>query len=81
VRPKRFMSLCNVWHKLCTYLAPKLTLSLTDQNKILHDPRQLGVPSGVSEMISEPVVCLVQTVHLSCVKITTIPNRMKQAST
>jgi hypothetical protein len=42
-----------------------------DQNEIPHDPRHLGVPSGASKMISEAVVCLAQTVHLSCVKIST----------
>jgi hypothetical protein len=31
-----------------------------------HEPRHLGVPSDVSKMISEPTVCLAQTVHLSC---------------
>jgi hypothetical protein len=31
-----------------------------------HEPHHLGVPSDVSKMISEPMVCLVQTVHLSC---------------
>jgi hypothetical protein len=36
-----------------------------DRNEILHDPHQLGVPSGVSKMISEPTVRLAQTVHLS----------------
>jgi hypothetical protein len=34
--------------------------------------RHLGVPSGASKMISEPMVHLVQTVHLSCIKISTI---------
>jgi hypothetical protein len=43
-----------------------------DQNKILHDRRHLGVPSGASKMISEPVVCSAQSVHLSCIKISTL---------
>jgi hypothetical protein len=42
-----------------------------DQNEIPHDPRHLEVPSGASKMISEAVVCLAQTVHLSYVKIST----------
>ena len=29
-------------------------------------PHHLGVPSGVSKMISEPMVRLAQTMHLSC---------------
>jgi hypothetical protein len=44
----------------------------TDRDKIPHDPRHLRVLSGASKMIYEPVVCSVQTVHLSCVKISTI---------
>jgi hypothetical protein len=43
-----------------------------DQNEIPHDPRDLGVPSGASKTISEAEVHLAQTVHLSCVKISTI---------
>jgi hypothetical protein len=35
-----------------------------DRNDIPHDPRHLGVPSGVSKIISEPVERLVQTMHL-----------------
>jgi hypothetical protein len=31
-----------------------------DQNKIPHDPHHLGVLSGVSKMIFEPVVCSAQ---------------------
>jgi hypothetical protein len=48
-----------------------------DRNKIPQDPRHLGVSSGASKMISEPMVCSVQTVHLSCVKISTISKRTK----
>jgi hypothetical protein len=48
-----------------------------DQNEIPHDPRHLGVPSGASKMISEAVVCLAQTVHLSYIKISTIFERTK----
>jgi hypothetical protein len=36
-----------------------------DQNDILLGPHHLGVPSGASKTISEPLVRLVQTVHLS----------------
>jgi hypothetical protein len=44
----------------------------TDQNKIWHDPRHLGLASGASKTIPETMVCSVQTVHLSCVKISII---------
>jgi hypothetical protein len=43
-----------------------------DQNEISHYPRHLGVPSSVSKIISEAVVRSALTVHLSCLKISTI---------
>jgi hypothetical protein len=43
-----------------------------DQNEILDDPRHLGDPSGVSKMISEPMVRLAQMEPLSCFKISTM---------
>jgi hypothetical protein len=43
-----------------------------DQNEIPHDPRHLGVPPGASKVISEPMVRSAQTVHLFCIKISTI---------
>jgi hypothetical protein len=58
VLPKRFLSLCDVWRKPCTYLAPTLILSLNGPNKIPHDLGHLVVTSGVSKMIFEPVLCL-----------------------
>jgi hypothetical protein len=45
------------------------------QNELPLEPRHLGVPSGASKMILEPVVRLAQTVHLSCIKISTISKR------
>jgi hypothetical protein len=50
-----------------------------DQNEIPHDPRHLGVPSGASKMISEPVVRSAQIVHLSCVKIYSISKRTESS--
>ena len=41
------------------------------------DPRHLGVQSDASKMIFEPMVRLAQTVHPSCVKISTIYKRTK----
>jgi hypothetical protein len=37
-----------------------------DQTELPLEPRHLGVPSSVSKTISMPMVCSVQTVHLSC---------------
>jgi hypothetical protein len=66
VRPKWFLSLWYVWHKLCTYLALTLTLSANGPKQNSHDPRHLGVTLGSSKMIFEPVVRSAQTIHLSC---------------
>jgi hypothetical protein len=44
----------------------------TDQNEHPRVPRHLGVPSSTSKMLFEPMVRSTQTVHLSCVKISTI---------
>ena len=81
VRPKRYLSLWYVWRKPCTYLALTLTPSPNGPNEIPHDPRHLGVPSGASKMISEPMVCLAQTVHLSCTNTNTISKRTERDST
>jgi hypothetical protein len=48
-----------------------------DRNKILHDPRHLGVPSRASKMIFELTVRSAQTMHLSWIKISTVSNRSK----
>jgi hypothetical protein len=71
-----------------TFIANRAHLSCTDTNSVYkwikieipHDPRH-RVLSGVSNMIFEPVVCLAQIVHISCIKISTISNRLKRAST
>jgi hypothetical protein len=72
VRPKRLLSRWYIWRKPCTYLALTLTPSPNNRNKIWHDPHHLGVPIGESIMIFKPIVRSAQTVHLSCVKISTI---------
>ena len=43
-----------------------------DRSEIRYDTRHQGVPSGVSKLISKHMVCSMQTVHLSCIKISTI---------
>jgi hypothetical protein len=59
----------------CTCLEPTPALSPNGQNEIPHDPRHLEVPSGASKMIYEAMVRSAQTLHLSCVKVTTIFER------
>jgi hypothetical protein len=49
------------------------------QNEIPYDPRHLGVQSGASKMIYEAVVRSAETVHLSCVKISTIFERTESS--
>jgi hypothetical protein len=48
-----------------------------DLNEIPHKPRHLGVPLGASKTIFEPLVRSAQTVHISCVKVSTISKRTK----
>ena len=43
-----------------------------DRCEITYDTCQLGVPSGASKLIYENMVCSMQTVHLSFIKINTI---------
>jgi hypothetical protein len=50
-----------------------------NQNEIPHDPLHLGVPSGVSKMIYDVVVCSAQTMRLSCVKTSTISKRTESS--
>jgi hypothetical protein len=78
VRPKLFMSLYYVHCKPCTYLASRLALSPNGPNTAPPDPRHLEVPSGASKTIYEPVVRLMQTVHLSYTDANTV---LKQIET
>jgi hypothetical protein len=77
VCPKWFLRLWYVWRKPCTYLASRLALSPLDQNELPVEPRDLGVPSGASKMISEPMICLVQTIHLSCTHTNNVSKQTK----
>jgi hypothetical protein len=47
----------------------------TDSSKLPLEPRHLGVSSGVSKMISEPMVRLAQTAHQSCSDTNTVSKR------
>ena len=42
------------------------------RNELRLEPRHLVVPSGASKMISEPMVRLAQTMHLSCTDTNTV---------
>jgi hypothetical protein len=72
VRPKQFLILWYIWHKPCIYLAPTLRPSL---NALKHDSTRPTSPRCSNlcvQKISEPMVRSAQTVHQSCVKISTI---------
>jgi hypothetical protein len=77
VRAKWFLSQWYVWCKLCTYLAPTLTLSPNEKKCDSSWPTSPRIQSGASKMIFEPMVHSTQTVHPSCVKISTICERNK----
>jgi hypothetical protein len=81
VLPKQFLSLWYVWRKLCTYLSPRLALSPNRLNQASIEPCHLAVPSGASKTIYEPMVCLAQTVHLSCTDTNTVSRGTKWDST
>jgi hypothetical protein len=76
VRPKWLLRLWYVRHKLCTYLASRLALSLNDLNWA---STWASSPSGAPKTIVEPVVHSVQTVQLTCVKISTIPKQTESS--
>jgi hypothetical protein len=42
------------------------------RNELPIEPHHLGVPSGVSKMIFEPMVRLVEIAHLSCTDTNTV---------
>jgi hypothetical protein len=79
VRPKWFLGRWYLWHKPRTLLASTVTLSPKERSEIPHDLRQLRVSSGVSKMIFKPMVHSTQTVHLSCVMISTISERTEHS--
>jgi hypothetical protein len=61
-----------LWRKPCTYLAMTVMLSPNGPKWDSTRPMSPRSSSGASKTISEPIVCSVQTVPLSCVKISTI---------
>jgi hypothetical protein len=80
VRLKWFLSLWYVQRKPCSYLMPWLAVSKMDQNKHPLEPRHLGVSSGASKIIFEPMVRLAQSMHLSCTDTTMSLNGLKRDS-
>jgi hypothetical protein len=71
------MSLWYVQGKLCTYPVSRLALSPNRPNKAPPDRRHLGVPSGASKTIYEPMVHLMQIEHLSCTDANTVSKQFE----
>jgi hypothetical protein len=67
-----FLSLWYIWNKSCIYISSRLAHLQTDRNELPLEPCHQGVPSGASKMISEPMVHLAQTMHLSCTDTNTV---------
>jgi hypothetical protein len=72
---KWFLSLWYVWCKPCTYLASRLPPFQTEWNRHPLEPHHLGVPSGASKMIYEPMICFTQTMYLSWTDTNNISKR------
>ena len=77
VHPKWFLRLWCIRCKLCTYLALKLTMSTNRPKQDSICTRHLRVPLGASKLISKHMVCSLQIMHLSCIKISTISKQIK----
>jgi hypothetical protein len=56
------------------------TMSEKDPNELPLEPHHLVVTSSASKTISKPMVCLAQTMHLSCTTLTLSPNGKKRDS-
>ena len=49
-----------------------------ERSEIPHDPRHLGVPSGASKIISDPMVRLTHTVHYLASRLALCPKGQKE---
>jgi hypothetical protein len=67
-----FQADCTFGAEPCTYLASRLSFSPNGLKELPLDPCHVGVPPGVSKMITKPMVHLAETMHQSCVEINTI---------
>jgi hypothetical protein len=79
VHPKQFLSLWFVQRKPCTYLVSRLAQSPNGPKWDFTWPTSPRSFIGCVKWFSEPMVCSLQTVHLSCVKISTIFKRTKMS--
>jgi hypothetical protein len=77
VRQKLFVSLWYVQCKPCIYLLSRLALYPNRPNRAPPDPRYLGVPSGASKLIYDPMVHLTQIVNLSFTDANTVSKQIE----
>jgi hypothetical protein len=77
VRPKVFTLYWYVQCKPCSYLPSWFALSPNGPNRAPLDSRHLGVPSGAFKTIYEPMVCLMQTEHLSSTDANTFSKQIE----
>jgi hypothetical protein len=77
VRPRWLSSLWNFRHKTTHLSCVKVSTIQTDSSKLPLEPRHLGLSSGASKMISEPMVHSAQTVHLYCTDTNFVSKRTK----
>jgi hypothetical protein len=76
---KRFSCSWYIQHKSCTYLASRLTLSPNELKRASTWPISPRISIGCAQNDFWAYPRLAQTVHLSCVKINTIPKQMKMS--
>jgi hypothetical protein len=72
VRPKQFYSQWYIWRNPCAYPTPTLTPSPNGLKQELIWPTSSRSSIEHVQINSEPIVCSVQTVHLSFIMISTI---------
>jgi hypothetical protein len=77
VRPNQFLSIWYVRPNHEPILYQDYHYPPTDWNELPLEPHHLGVPSGASKMISDPMVHVAQTVHLSCTEHNTVSKRIE----
>ena len=66
MRPKQFPSHGTFDANRAPILLQDYHYLQTNRNELPLEPRHLVVPQSASKMISEPMVCLPQTMHLYC---------------
>jgi hypothetical protein len=72
-----FWACCTFGEKHAPILHQDLHYLQTDWIELPLEPRHHGVSLGASKTISKPMVCFLQTVHLSCTDTNTVSKQTK----